>query len=257
MDERDAHGQTVQATETSFTVVEYLKEQDGARLYEVADDLGLANSTAHKHLATLVDLGYVVREGNEYHLGLEFLHIGGLIRDRKKVNRLSMPVVRSLADRTGEQVQFIVEENGRGYHVYTSPGDQAVRVDTRIGKRIYLHANASGKAMMAYWDPERVDAVVDQWGLPAVTQHTITDRDELFEELEAVRERGYAYNLEEHIVGYRGVAAPVCSHDGEVLGALGVGGPTRRLKDDWLREDLPEMTLEAVNEFELKVEFAV
>lgn len=256
MNAGDTERQTVQATGTSFAVIEYLKERDGARLHELADGLDLANSTAYKHLATLHELGYVVREGDEYYLSLEFLHVGGRVRDRKKVNRLAMPVVRKLADRTGEQVQFIVEENGRGYHVCTSPGDRAVRVDTRIGKRIYLHANAAGKAMMAHWDDDRVDAVVDQWGLPAVTEHTITDREELFEALAAARERGYAYNLEEHIVGYRGVAAPVRSHDGEVLGALCVGGPTRRFKDEWLREDLPEMTLEAVNEFELEVEFA-
>lgn len=256
MGDEDSTGQTVGATETSFSVIEYLKEGDGTRLHEIADGLGLANSTAHKHLSTLRKLGYVIREDNEYHLGLEFLHVGGHTRDRKKVHRLSMPVVRNLAERTGEQVQFIVEENGRGYHVYTAPGDRAVSVDTRIGKRIYLHANSSGKAMMAYWDEERVDEVIDRWGLPAVTEHTITDRDELFEALEAVRERGFAYNMEEHIVGYRGVAAPVQSHDGDVLGALAIGGPTRRLKEEYLREELPEMILEAVNEFELTVQFS-
>ena len=247
---------TLQTTETTFEIVEHLLRRDGARLTEIAAALGLANSTVHNHLATLEERGFVVRDRREYRVGLEFLRIGGYARDQNYVNELSSSAVEKLAQKTGEQAHFIVEENGRGYHVYLAPGEQAVSVDTRAGKRIYLHANASGKAILAHFGDEHVDAVLDRWGMPAITDNTITSRDELKDRLDEILERGYAFNREEHIIGWRGVAAPVVRQSGDVLGALCVGGPTHRLKGDYLQDELPEQLLEIVNEFELEIEFA-
>lgn len=250
------NARTVQAVNRGFDIVEYLLEEDGARLTEVAEAMDVANSTVHNHLATLRERGFVVREGDVYRVGLEFLRIGGHARDQRTVNRLSRSVVEKLADETDEHAQFIVEQNGRGYHVYVAPGSRAVRVDTRAGKRIYLHANSSGKAILAHYDEDRVDEILDRWGMPAITENTITDREEFKERLEEVRERGYAFNLEEHILGWQGIAAPVRRHDGQVLGALAIGGPTHRLNEEDLRDVYSEQVLECVNELELEVEFA-
>lgn len=250
-----ADARTLRTTETTLDIVEHLLQRDGARLTDIAADLDLANSTVYNHLATLEERGFVVHDGQSYRVGLEFLRVGGRARDQNHVNELSSSAVEKLAEATGEQAHFIVEENGRGYHVHLSPGEKAVSVDTRAGKRIYLHANASGKVILAHLDDERVDAILDRWGMPQVTDNTITDRERLREELAEIRERGYAFNREEHIVGWRGVAAPVLRQHGDVLGALCVGGPTHRLKGDYLREQLPERLLEIVNEFELEVEF--
>lgn len=248
-------GRTVQAADRAFDIVEHLLEADGARLTEVADAMGVANSTVHNHLCTLRDRGYVVRDDDVYRVGLEFLRIGGHVRDQSTVNRLSRPIVKQLAEETGEQAQFIVEQNGRGYHVYVAPGPRAVRVDTRAGKRIYLHANSSGKAILAHYNEQRVDEILDRWGMPAITENTITDREEFKQHLERVRERGYAFNLEEHILGWQGVAAPVKRHGGEVLGALAIGGPTHRLTESDLEDVYSEQVLECVNEMELEIEF--
>lgn len=245
---------TVQAAETAFDIVEFLQEQDGAQLHEVAQELDLANSTVYHHMNTLVSRRYVVREGDVYYPGLEFLQVGGRIRDRRRVNRLSESFVESLADETGEQVQFIVEENGYGYHVYTATGERATSIDTRPGKRIYLHANAAGKAIMAFYDRDRIEEIIDSVGLPALTDHTITDREELFDELETVRERGYAYNWEEHVEGYCGIAVPVQSEE-TVLGSLALGGPVERVRNEQSKEQLTQTVREAVNELELELKF--
>lgn len=256
MEPHDAEARTVKATETSLAIIDYLQETDGARLSEIAQKLGCANSTVYHHLTTLMNQGYVVREDETYHIGLEFLQVGGYARDRTTVNRLSQTFVESLAEKTGEQAQFIVEENGRGYHVYTAPGEHATPIDTRPGKRIYLHANSSGKSILAHYPTERVEAILDRWGLPTITEYTITDRDAFFDELERVREQGYAYNREEHVLGYCGAAAPVQTQDGAVLGALALGGPTKRLQNGRLEDELTQVLLEVVNEFELQVEFS-
>lgn len=245
---------TVQAAEMAFDIVEFLQEQDGARLHEIATELDRANSTVYHHLNTLIERRYVVREGDVYYPGLEFLHVGGRARDRRRAYRLSESFVQSLADETGEQIQFITEENGYGYHVHTATGEHATAIDTRPGKRIYLHANAAGKAIMAFYDRERVDEIVDSLGLPALTENTITERGALFDELETVRDQGYAYNIEEHVEGYCGIAVPVKSET-EILGSLALGGPVERVCSDEWKEQLTQRVRETVNQLELELKF--
>ncbi len=252
----DTDVRRVKATETTLEIIQYLYQSDGRRLHEIADELGLANSTVHQHLNTLITDGYVVKEDGQYYPGLEFLHVASYARRRKKANRVSTSVVRKAYEKTEKAMWFIVEENGRGYHVYQYPQNRDSVIDTRPGKRIYLHANAAGKAILAHLDQDRVDEIIDRWGMPAITESTITDREELFDALGRVRERGYAYNREEHVLGYGGVAAPVTRRDGTVVGALATGAPMQHLEGELMEQVLPEQMLELVNEFELQIEFS-
>lgn len=65
----------------------------------------------------------------------------------------------------------------------------------------------------------------------ARTESTITDRDELLEELAEVREQGYAVNREENVVGYRSIATVITYPDGPIFGGLVAGGPSDILND--------------------------
>ncbi|MFB6270828.1 MAG: IclR family transcriptional regulator, partial [Halobacterium sp.] len=143
-----------------------------------------------------------------------------------------------------------------GVFVHRAKGDRAVHVDTYAGKRIYLHGAALGKAILAHLPEERVDAIVDRHGLPALTENTITDRDVLRDELADVRERGMAFDDEERLDGLRSVAAAVTSPDGDVLGAISIAGPTTRLQDERFREEIPEVVRSAVNVIDLNLTYS-
>lgn len=93
---------TVQAVETAFDIVEFLQEENGAQLHEIARELELANSTVYHHLNTLLDRRYIVRESDVYYPGLEFLQVGGQVRDRRRVDQLSETFVESLAIETSQ-----------------------------------------------------------------------------------------------------------------------------------------------------------
>lgn len=103
--------------------------------------------------------------------------------------------VQKLAAETNERAQFIVEENSRRYYTHTENGEDAVLADARTGKRIYLHDSTAGKSILAQLPESRVRKIINSWGLPAYTEYTITDESELFEELEQIREQGYALNI--------------------------------------------------------------
>lgn len=248
---------TLATTETSLRVVNKLKELDGARVTELAEEMGLAASTVHSHLATLEKTEYVVKDGDVYRLGLRFLNLGEYVRQNNEYYSLAESKVDQLAEETGGRGHFIVEEHGRGIYVYTKSGEHAVETFSRDGRRLYLHQTAAGKAILSALPRERVWEIIDRHGLPQRTRNSITDPEELFEELEAVRERnGIAFNQEEQIRGLRAVGAPVQDANGAVIGALSVSGPTHRMKGERLREDIPDIVLGTANELELGIEYA-
>lgn len=250
MDER-----SINSVETMFRVVEMLMELDGAGVTEISTELGLAKSTVHQQLATLLNLGYVVKEGDEYHVGLRFLSIAEYARKRKMVSQLAGPMVAQLAAETEERVQFFVEEHGRAIYLFIEEGEHGVKADRHPGKLRYLHSSAGGKAILAQMPQERVNEIIDRWGLPTETEKTITDRDALFAELERVSERGYATNEEESIDGLWSLGVPVVA-DGKPVGSFSVSGPRHRLDTEWFREELPDLLRGAANELELKLEYS-
>lgn len=245
----------VKSIETMFQIVDSLIEHDGARVTELAQELDLAKSTVHRQLSTLCSLGYAVKEGEEYQVGLRFLEIGEYARYRPKVSEIAEPLVDQLANDTGERAQFIVEEHGRGVFLHVKEGERGVKADRHPGKLRYLHSGASGKAILAHMSKERVEEIIDQWGLPAETDNTITSKPELYRELEHARERGYATNKEESITGLWALGVPVVV-DGEPVGAFSISGPRYRLETDWFNEELPNLLKGTANEMELKLEYS-
>lgn len=247
---------TVKSDKRLLQILLGLKELDGAGVTELADHLGLAKSTVHNHLATLHGSNFLTKEGTEYHLGLRFLDLGEAARLHRTESERIKRKVASLAEQTEERAQFIVEEHGYGVYLYRSRGEKAVSTDSRIGRHISMHASSAGKAILAHLPDERVVQITDEVGLPPVTEHTITDPDELIADLERVRERGYATNKEESTVGLHAVGAPILRPDGSVVGALSISGPTHRLKGELFERELPDLIMGATNEIELNISFS-
>jgi DNA-binding IclR family transcriptional regulator len=247
---------TVKSASTLLSVVKAIRGLDGAGVTELAEHLGIGKSTVHRHLSTLQAHEYVVKEGDEYHLGLRLLGLGEYVRERNRIYAMARPVVDQLAEETEERALFMTEEHGRAVYLYRGVGAHAVRTNSSTGTRRYLHTIAGGKAILASLPAESVDEIVDRWGLPAETEATITDREALDAELERVRERGVAFNREECIEGLRAVATPVLAPDGSVVGALSVSGPAHRMKGEWLEEEVTDLLLGSANELELNLKYA-
>lgn len=247
---------TVRTAETIFETLELLERNDGATVTEVAQERDCAKSTAHRHLSTLSEMGYVVREGDEFHVGLRFLKLGQHARTRQEGEGLAKEKVEEIAGQTGERAQFLVEEHGQAVYLHRSFGEHAVRTDPGIGSRIPLHATAAGKSILAHLPESKRFDIIEQSEFEPITDHTITDTDELFDELDTIRDRGYSFNRQENLEGLHAVGVPVSDSDGKIIGALSVSGPTHRLTGDWFREELPNLLLGTANELELNIEYS-
>ena len=246
---------SLKTIERTVEIVDLIQEMDGARVSELAEALDVSPGTVHAYLSTLENSRYLVKEGDEYHIGLRFLSVGGYASNRKSSYRFIHQKVKELADMTEERAQFIVEEHGRGIHIHVGSSPSAVQADARVGKEVSLHASAAGKSILAHLDEHRIDEIVERWGLPALTDNTISTRDELTEELQTIRERGYSFNRCESIKSLRAVGVPVRKQDGSVLGALSVSGPANRLRGELYEEEIPRQLLGVANEIELKIQY--
>lgn len=246
----------VRTSERTLEVLEALRELNGAGVTELAQHLNAGKSTVHNHLSTLLEHEYVIKEDDKYRLSLRFLTLGGYSRNQLRLYKIAEPEVKRLANETGELVNLLTEEYGRGVYLYRSKGDRAVDIDTYAGKRIYLHNTALGKAILAHLPRSDVDEIIDKQGLPEESERTITDRADLYEELDRTRQRGYAIDDEERLPGLRCIAAPIERESGGVYGAISLSAPVSRMKGARFEEEIPEAVQSATNVVELNLNYS-
>lgn len=247
---------TLETVARACDVIEALEELDGAGVTELADYLGTSKSSMYTYLATLREKQLVVKAGDEYRLSLQFLYLGKTVRHSHPLYEHGKPQVDRLAADSGEYAHLMCEQHGLERNIYKAAGENAVGDEYHTMKQQkadYLHFTATGKAVLAHLPENRVNAIVDSYGLVRNTERTITDPDTLFEELETIRQRGYAINDEEEVTGIRAIGAPIKDEDGAVLGAISVSGPTGRIDGELISETLPDLVMRSANVIEANI----
>lgn len=241
---------------TAWEVIQGLVELDGAGVTELATHLDLSKSTVYTYVQTLEQLELVTKTDFQYELSYEFLLLGEYVRNNSLLFEIGHEEVNTLATDLGQYAHLVVEENGRGVILHHATGENAVDYEyqrSKLQQRDPLHMTASGKAILASLPEARVAEIIDQYGLDRSTEHTITDPEKLYTELEAIQERGYAYNDQEEVEGFRAVAAPIRVTEGDVLGAITVSGPTSVFDDEVFHETLPTKVKRTANNIEVYV----
>jgi DNA-binding IclR family transcriptional regulator len=196
---------------------------------ELADRLGLTRPTVHGLLQTLQAHGFVEqdRDSDKYQLGAGLLQLGNSYLDLNELRSRSLVHAERLAARADAAVRVGVMHGASVvvvHHVFRP--DTTLQI-LEVGAELPLHASALGKAMLAFAGPE---AAVDLFAepLPRLTSRTLTPAA-LRDELQEVRERGFARERDEAILGESSIAAPIFDHSGSAVGAIGVVGDTERM----------------------------
>lgn len=246
---------TIKTTVTVFDIIEILQQNREMRLSEIAEEVEKAPSTVHDHLTTLENSEYIVRVGDSYRLGLKFLLHGQTAKNSISVIDEISPVLEYVAEETKETVWFLVEEHGKGVYVDRALGERAVKTHFSIGARRPLHTLASGKAILSQLPRDRVEEIIDMHGLSMQTENSITDREELLEELDTIREEGIAFNKGESLSGMHAVASPIL-RDEVVCGSICVAGPANRIRGGRFQQEIPDIVSGATNEIELKLSYS-
>lgn len=238
-----AAGRSSRSVERALTVLLALAEHRSPMgISELTRRTGIPKSTVHLSLQTMRRFGFVEQEEgtDRYLLGLQAAQIGVQALDSSPVAGALAPGMKRLAERSGEAVSLGIRVERSV--VFVKRFETSFRLGTSItvGSRMPLHASASGKCLLAGMDADEIRSLYPDEELPSQSPNTIRDRTGLFREIEAVRERGYAFNTDEWLDGVSAAAVPVRFGD-EVAAALSIAGPTTRFRArDWL-DDLLEL----------------
>lgn len=239
---------------TAFQILETVKKKESVGVTDLAKTLDIPKSTAFSHLNTLSNEGYLLVEDGQYKLALPFLDLGNNARTNSGLFDVAKPKIDDLAEQTGEVANLITEENGEGVYLDIALGEDAIKFDTYPGKRVALYSTALGKAILAHMPPERRDEYLNTTDLVPIAENTITNSEELRDEMDQIREQGYALDREERAPGLRCVAVPIA--DGEhYTGALSVAGPLVRMQEERMTSQLPEKLTHTASEIELSLRY--
>lgn len=232
----------IQAVERTFSIVEKLLELDGATCVDVSNQLELPVSTVFDHLDTLVTLGYVVHDDGKFQISSRFLDIGIQMQNQQEVYNISEQELRKLSEEVGEHAVLMIEENGYGVFLDIARSESSVQIIAQTGTRTWLHTTASGKVLLAYTGRDESEEIIESRGLHERTDNTITDRENLFEELETIREQEYAVDNGEGLEGLNGIAVPIIDRSVEDIAAsIGIYSPDNQNVDQFIQDSLSEL----------------
>ncbi len=215
----------------------FTRDRPGWSLSELSLHLGLPKSTLHRFLVGLERHGIMRRDENgRWLLGYRLFIWGSLAVESTGLRQVAAPIMRELAERTGETVILTEYRNGDVICTEKIETTHSVRLAMHVGAVRAPHAGASSKVLMAYLPPAEVAKIIQERGLPRLCERTITDPRILQEELRQIRTRGYAESYEETDRGAWGIATPIRDWRGEVVAGLGIAGPTVRYSKQQMQE---------------------
>ncbi len=240
-------GAGVQSVDRALAILEVLARFGEAGVTEIAAELGVHKSTAFRLMATLEAHRLVEQTSDRgrYRLGVGILRLAGATTARLDLVQEARPICRKLAADTGETVNVAVLSESSALYLDQIAGSSALQPHNWVGQHIPLHATSNGKVLLSGLDDEGLDAVLGK--LPTYTQHTITRRPRLRDELEQVRERGYAIAVDELEIGLTAMAAPIRNAHGDVIASISVSGPSFRLPEERV-DEVVELLKEAAAE---------
>jgi IclR family acetate operon transcriptional repressor len=184
------------AAEKVLAVREALPEHE--RVTDIAEVTGLAKSTVHRILQSLVDRQFALPAGGgSYVAGPRILTLAGKVTGRLNPAQHADSALRELSGDTGCTVHFALLDADRAVYAAKLESAKPYHMPSRVGLSIGLHCSGIGKAILAALPPAEADALLGRTGLQARTPRTIDDPAELRGQLAVIRARGWAYDNEQ------------------------------------------------------------
>ena len=163
-----------------------------------------------------------------------FLTISSKLLESIDLRTEAKPYLQLLENETNEVIHLVVFDQGEVVYIEKLEGNELLRMHSRVGKRAPMHCTSVGKAILANLSRTEAIDILERKGMPRHTDDTITDLDEFLKELDAVREQGYALDLEENEHGITCIAAPIFDHSGNVYASVSISGTTERMTKERL-----------------------
>ena len=217
------------AVDRAVDVIELLWESRASRSFsEIMNESGIPKQSLIRILHTLCARGIIdkAEKKGSYRLGMNIVFTENYSRDKKNLRAVALPFMRELSETLRKTIELSILDRDQLVCIEHIQGNESVNIYSRTGAVYpYLHAVSVGKVYLAQMDPAKRIKNLEKLGMPAVTEHTITDIERLEKELETVKEQGFAFEDQELRKGVRRVAAPVYDQTKRILGCISVAAP--------------------------------
>jgi|TARA_R110000751_G_scaffold76247_4_gene153630 IclR family acetate operon transcriptional repressor len=227
--------QQVQSLVRALSILNTLADSDdGMTLTEISHSVKLPPSTVHRLLTTMQHERYVTFDGERtlWSIGVQAFSVGNAFTKNRNLNQIARPYMRALMEESGETVNLAVADGGEVIFLSQVECRKMMRALVTPGRRALMHCSGVGKALLAFLPATDVDVVIEQHGLPQMTERTRTTAQSLKSDLEIARRQGWVLDDEEHAVGLRCVAGVVRDETGVPIAALSLSGPAARIPQD-------------------------
>ncbi len=220
-------------------IIEYMAANHlPMRLKDIADNLGISQPTVVRYLRTLCDQGYVYHDDHTgyYAMTWKICRLSSSLQSNLVLRSMAGSLLADFANQCNTGALLAVERDGRLVYL-DLVGAPHGSVDTmlRIGKDAPMHSTGSGKVLLSAMPLSRVNELMKENGLARLTPKTITNLEALLDELETVREQGYALDNEECEINHRCVSVPLYDYTGTVAAAISAFDSAERLTDEYIQ----------------------
>jgi IclR family transcriptional regulator, acetate operon repressor len=224
---------SVHSVNRAISILQVLALRGPTTVTEIANELKVHKSTIFRLLATLDARGLVEQNSTRgrYQLGYGVVQLAAGATRKLDLSVISRRVCEALAEEVGETVDIAINDDNAVLSIDQVIGAAGMTTVNWVGRRTPIHATAAGKVFLAHMSPtQRADSLAPT--LERFTEHTITSRRKLEEQLQTVRDQGYGFTLEEYQIGLAAVAAPIRDLEGHVVAAVSLSGPNFRLNPE-------------------------
>lgn len=215
----------IQVIHRAANILRQLRQDNGGQsLGTLAKKTGLPRSTVQRIVETLIDEGFVMTSGKDgdLRLGPEITYLAG--GDRIDISKALRPEIQKLSDDTGETVDLARFVNSRMMIIDQTPGRHRISAVSVPGESFPLSNTANGKAILSCLSEKQADAIISSESLT-------TDREQLFEELQMIRQTGVAFDLEDHSSGISAIGLALLTDANEIF-AVSIPVPTGRFNQN-------------------------
>lgn len=214
----------VRSVVKAFQILESFTDlQKEATVSEIAATTGLGRAVVYRMAMTLEHIGYLERshDGKNYRLSLRCLNIGMNSLAGQDIRSLTAPRLRDLVPRYADAASLAVLDGADVVYIDRVEQDlDRSGLVRRIGSRIPIYGAAIGFALLAFLPRERQIGILGSQPRRKLSEHTVTDLDELLEILAETNRRGYALSDQQNAFGLRTVAAPILDRNGMAIAAI-------------------------------------
>ncbi|TFE29494.1 IclR family transcriptional regulator [Cohnella luojiensis] len=223
----------VPALEKAHDVLMLISRSPGKnKLIDLSNQLGINKSSMFSLLHTLEALQWVHKnEGEGYSIGSVMADFGYSFLQGFDLQERFREEASLVRDRLGETIQMSKLDGSEIWYLGKVEAITPFRLVSEPGMRMPAHSTAMGKALLAFQPREYVESLYKSDCLQPLTVHTAKTKQELMKQLDLARERGYALDMQEAVLGIQCVAAPIFNRLEQALYAVSCSMPVHHWEE--------------------------